>query len=119
MREIKMNEGIKTILYPVNDVNRAKKLFNQLLDSKPHTDTPYYVGYKLGDQEIGLVPNGFSQGMTGPLGYYHVDDIRKSLQLIVSAGGKVLQEGRDVGGGKLAASVQDSEGNPIGLIQMP
>ena len=51
------------------------------------------------------------------MGYYHVDDIKKSLQLIVSAGGKVLQEVRDVGGSRQVASVQDAEGNPIGLIQ--
>lgn len=112
-----MNEGIKTILYPVKDIDRAKTLFNQLLERQPHTDNPYYVGYSLGDEEIGLVPNGVDQGTTGPVGYYHVDDIKKSLQLIVSAGGKVIQEVRDVGGSRLVASVQDAEGNPIGLIQ--
>jgi predicted enzyme related to lactoylglutathione lyase len=57
--------------------------------------------------------------MTCTLGYYHVDDLKVSLQLIVSAGGKILQEVRDVGRGKLVASVQDAEGNPIGLIQEP
>ena len=86
-----MNEGIKTILYPVKDIDRAKTLFNQLLERQPHTDNPYYVGYSLGDEEIGLVPNGVDQGTTGPVGYYHVDDIKKSMQLIVSAGGKVIQ----------------------------
>jgi predicted enzyme related to lactoylglutathione lyase len=114
-----VNQGITTVIYPVKDLVRAKKLFSELLASEPYADMPYYVGYKLGDQEIGLDPNGFYQGMTGPVGYYTVDDIRSSLQLIIDAGGKVLQQVRDVGGGKQIATVQDTEGNAIGLIQMP
>ena len=51
--------------------------------------------------------------------FYHVDDIRKSLKLLVDAGAKTIQEIKDVGGGKLIASVKDENGNIIGLIQMP
>jgi hypothetical protein len=29
-------------------------------------------------QNVGLDPNGHSKGMTGPVGYRHVDDIGKS-----------------------------------------
>ena len=42
---------------------------------------PYYVGYKVGNQDIGLDPNGFNQGMTGPICYYHVSDIRKTYKV--------------------------------------
>jgi predicted enzyme related to lactoylglutathione lyase len=34
-------------------------------------------------------------------------------------GGRVTQEVRDVGGGKLIASVADADGNVIGLLQPP
>jgi predicted enzyme related to lactoylglutathione lyase len=114
-----MNRGIETVLYPVKDIDRAKKMFSRLLNIEPHTDNSYYVGYKMGNMEIGLVPNGFDQGMTGPLCYYTVTDIRESRQLLLDAGGKVVQDIRDVGGGKLIASIQGPEGNVIGLIQMP
>ena len=43
-------------------------------------DEAYYVGFSIGGQEVGLDPNGHSQGMTGPVGYWHVDDIKESLQ---------------------------------------
>ena len=33
-------------------------------------DEPYYVGYKVAGQDVGLDHNGHSQGMTGPLGYW-------------------------------------------------
>ena len=114
-----MNQGIKTIIYPVKDLERAKKTFNELLGIKPYADAPYYVGYRIGDQEIGLDPNGNHQGLTGPIGYYHVSDIKQSLQSLVDAGSKVIQEVKDVGGGRLIASVRAPEGNIIGLLQNP
>ena len=80
---------------------------------------PYYVGFKVGDQEIGLDPNGHNKGMTGPVGYWEVNDIKKSLQLLLDAGAQMQQEVKDVGGGKLTASVKDADGNIIGLIQSP
>ncbi|HYT34103.1 MAG TPA: hypothetical protein VEL69_03650, partial [Ktedonobacteraceae bacterium] len=59
-------------------------------------------------------PNGHKAGMTG---YYHVNDIKKSLQLLLDAGAQPQQEVKDVGGGRLFASVKDADGNIIGLIQ--
>ena len=114
-----MNKGIRTIIYPVREVAKAKKLYNTLLGIKPFMDEAWYVGYKVGDQEIGLDPNGHKQGMTGPVGYVHVEDIRTSLRDLLSNGALALQEIREVGGGKLTATVKDPDGNLIGLIQMP
>ncbi len=57
--------------------------------------------------------------MTGPVSYWHVDDIEMRVKTLVEAGGRVTQEVRDVGGGKLIASVADADGNVIGLLQPP
>ncbi len=57
--------------------------------------------------------------MTGPVGYWHVNDIKKTLQLLLDAGAQAQQEVKDVGGGKLVASVKDADGNVTGLIQSP
>ena len=51
--------------------------------------------------------------------YWHVDDIKESLQLLLDDGAESLQEVKDVGGGKLIASAKDADGNIIGLIQSP
>jgi predicted enzyme related to lactoylglutathione lyase len=114
-----MNEGFTTIIYPVRDISQAKKLYNQLLGVQPMMDEPYYVGYRLGNQDIGLDPNGFKQGMTGATTYYQVSDIKQSLQSLSEAGAQVVHEARDVGGGKLVAVAKDMDGNMLGLIQMP
>ena len=114
-----MDQGIRTVIYPVKDIAQAKTLYSQLLGIEPFMDEAYYVGFKVGDQEIGLDPNGHNQGMTGPVGYYHVNDIKKSLQLLLDAGARAQQEVKDVGRGKLIASVKDTDSNIIGLIQLP
>jgi predicted enzyme related to lactoylglutathione lyase len=57
--------------------------------------------------------------LTGPVGYHHVTDIKKSVQILLEAGGHVQQAIKDVSGGKLIAIVKDSDGNMIGFIQMP
>jgi predicted enzyme related to lactoylglutathione lyase len=114
-----MNKGIQTIIYPVKDIDRAKALYSQLLGVAPYMDEPYYVGFNVGGQDIGLDPHGYTKGMTGPIGYYHVDDINKSLQSLLDAGAQTQQAVKDVGGGKLIASVKDADGHTIGLIQLP
>ncbi len=109
-----MNQGVKTVIYPVKDIARAKALFRELLGVEPYADAPYYVGFKVGDQDIGLDPNGHTEGMTA---YYHVDDIQKSLRCLLDAGATQVQEIKDVGGGRLIASVKDENGSIIGLVQ--
>jgi predicted enzyme related to lactoylglutathione lyase len=49
--------------------------------------------------------------------YYQVDDIHKSLQSLLDCGAAQVQAIKDVGGGKLIASVKDADGNIIGLMQ--
>lgn len=109
-----MNKGVKTIIYPSKDMNQAKSLFRQLLGVEPYADQPYYVGFKIGDQDIGLVPGNPEAGMTA---FYHVDDIKNSLQILVDGGAGIIQEIKNVGGGRLIASLKDKDGNIIGLIQ--
>lgn len=109
-----MNKGVKTVLYPVKDMTQAKTLFRKLLEVEPYADQPYYVGFKVGDQDIGLVPKGNDGGMTA---FYHVDDIKKSLQILQDAGLEIVQAIKDVGQGRLVASAKDQDGNLIGLVQ--
>lgn len=111
-----MNQGIKTIIYPVKDLEKSKALFTALLGIDPYTATPYYVGYRIGDQEIGLDPNGHQFGMTC---YYEVDDISQSVQDLQNTGAQILNNIQDVGGGKLTAVLQDANNNIIGFIQSP
>ncbi|GAA1236666.1 VOC family protein [Kitasatospora nipponensis] len=108
---------VKTIVYPVGDLTRAKAFFGALLGTQPYMDEVYFVGYHVDGREIGLDPNGHRQGMTGPVCYWHVADIRESLQRLLVAGATLRQDVIDVGGGKLTALAVDADGNIIGLVQ--
>ena len=114
-----MTTGLQTIVYPVKDVAGAKSLFGALLGVTPYADEPYYVGYKAAGQDIGLDPNGHAKGMTGPVPYWHVDDIAATLAALVTAGAETLQDVQDVGGGRKIAFLKDTDGNMIGLLQDP
>ncbi len=109
----------KTVLYPVKDLDKAKALFAALFGAEPHADAPYYVGFSVDGAEIGLVPNGHDQGMTGPVPFFDVDDVSVTLGALQAAGAKVVQEPTAVGGGLLVAKVMDADGNEIGLRQPP
>ena len=114
-----MTSGMKTVIYPVTDLAQAKTIYTALLGVEPYADAAYYVGFRTGDQELGLDPQGHSQGLTAPIGYWEVDDITASLKLLTDAGAEVVREPTDVGGGKLIASVKDADGNVTGLMQSP
>ncbi len=114
-----MASGITAIIYPVKDPAKAKQLYGKLLGVAPNMDEAYYVGFRVGDLDVGLDPHGHSRGMTGPVGYWQVDDIKASLDQLLGAGAEEQQAIRDVGGGKLIATVKDADGNVIGLMQLP
>jgi len=110
-------EGAKTLLHPVSDLAAAKAVYTALLGQEPQSDAPYYVGYEVAGQQIGLVPGGGSQGMTGPVAYWHVSDIEAKLAEVTAAGATVKDAPRDVGGGRLVATFADPDGNVLGLLQ--
>jgi predicted enzyme related to lactoylglutathione lyase len=114
-----MTTGMKTVVYPVRDAAAAREYYRTLLGVDPHSDTPYYVGFTVGGQEIGLDPHGHAKGMTGPVGYWHVDAVRPTVDRLVAAGAELAGEVTDVGGGTLMATLTDPDGNVLGLIQKP
>jgi len=110
-------QGIKTVLHPVSDLTKAKAVYTALLGIEPQTDSPYYVGYDVAGQHIGLVPSGGPQSLTSPVAYWHVPDIEAKLAEVTAAGATVKEAAHDVGGGRLVAAFTDSDGNVLGLVQ--
>lgn len=110
---------MKLFVYPVRDLAASKALYSKLLGIEPYADEAYYVGFRVDDQEIGLDPNAHSRGVTTPIGYVEVSDISASLESLLGAGAQVQQDVHDVGEGKLIATVEDADGNILGLMQSP
>jgi len=110
-------QGIKTVLHPVSDLAKAKAVYSALLGVPPMADESYYVGFEAGGQHVGLVPDGGPQGLTSPVAYWEVPDIEAKLAEVTAAGATVKDSPRDVGGGRLVATVTDPDGNVLGLLQ--
>lgn len=109
--------SLGSIIYPVSDLDAAKKLFGTLLGVEPHTDTPYYVGYNVNGLEIALNPHGHAQGLKGSVPFWTVPDVAAAVAELTAAGATVTQDTQDVGGGAITAALVDADGNAIGLIQ--
>jgi predicted enzyme related to lactoylglutathione lyase len=109
-------QGAQTILHPVTDLEKSKPVYAALLGVEPTADSPYYVGFEAAGQQIGLVPNS---DMTAPIAHWHVTDLEDRIKAITEAGGTLKSEPRDVGGGRLVATVTDPDGNVLGLLQDP
>jgi predicted enzyme related to lactoylglutathione lyase len=111
--------GVKTILHPVTDLEKAKAVYTALLGVEPMADSPYYVGYEAEGQQIGLVPGpgAQAQGLTSPTAYWHVADIEAKLAEVTAAGATIKDAPREVAAGRLVATFTDADGNVLGLIQ--
>ncbi len=110
-------QGIKTVLHPVSDLDKAKAVYAALLGIEPQTDGEYYVGFDTAGQHIGLLPGGGPQGITSPVAYWEVADIEAKLAELTAAGATVQEPAHDVGGGRLVATFTDPDGNVLGLLQ--
>jgi predicted enzyme related to lactoylglutathione lyase len=115
-KEPPVSPDLKTIIFPVKDLAQAKTLYGSLLGQEPVMDEPYYVQFNAGDQEIGLDPNGHGKGMSGPVPYWHVEDIKATVAQLLAAGATEQQAVNDVGG-RLIATLTDADGNTVGLTQ--
>ncbi|WP_374456781.1 VOC family protein [Nocardioides sp.] len=105
-----------TIVIPTPDLAAATAFYTVAWGTEPHTDTPYYVGFNLDGQEIGLNPNGERDRMAGPVVYWQTDDLAAKVAEVEAAGGTVVRPVREVGGGTSLALMTDPAGNQVGFI---
>jgi predicted enzyme related to lactoylglutathione lyase len=103
------------VVFGVGDLAVAKALYTAVLGTEPYVDSAYYVGYRVGDVEIGLDPNAARQGTTTPITYWTTDDVEARVAELVAAGATVQRPPADVGGGFLVAVLADADGNLLGL----
>lgn len=111
--------GLRTAVYYVNDIDKAKIWYSSVLGVAPYFDEPFYVGFNVGGFELGLHPDeGRSKG-EGQVAYWGVEDADASLKRLIKLGGTAYEELQDVGGGIKVAAVKDPFGNVFGVIENP
>lgn len=115
----KILKGLRTVIYGVTDLDRAKKWYADALGIEPYFDMPFYVGFNVGGYELGLDPNAGATGAGGCTAYWGVDDIVKAVAHMESTGATVQSPVNEVGEGIKVASVLDPFSNHIGIIENP
>jgi predicted enzyme related to lactoylglutathione lyase len=113
--------GLRTVIYKVSDLDRAKAWYSETFGTAPYFDMPFYVGFNVGGFELGLDPDVETQapGPGGSVAYWGVSDLRAMLADLEARGIAVRSPIQDVGEGILVAAISDPFGNTIGLIENP
>jgi predicted enzyme related to lactoylglutathione lyase len=112
-------QGIKTVLHPVSDLATAKAVYAALLGVPPQADESYYVGFEARGPAHRAGAGRWTAGHASPVAYWHVPDIEAKLAEVTAAGATLKEPARNVGGGRLVATVTDPDGNVLGLLQDP
>lgn len=116
-----MFQGLRTVIYGVADIDKAKQWYSEALGFGPYFDEPFYVGFNVGGYELGLDPNAapVSKASAGVVAYWGVEDITAEFTRLLALGAKEHGAVREVGGGISVATVLDPFGNILGLIHNP
>ena len=115
-----MIKGLRTVIYKVDDLARAKRWYASVLGFEPYFDEPFYVGFNVGGYELGLDPDG--EGVVrgnNAIAYWGVGDIREAYGKLLEAGAETVSEPAEVGGEIRVATVRDPFGNEFGIIENP
>ena len=110
--------GLRTAIYPVDDLDRAKHWYEQVVGAKPYFDEAFYVGFSVGGFELGLLPDG-TPGVSGPQPLWGVADVQVEFKRLLALGATELEPVTEVGGGIKVAAVRDPFGNRLGIIENP
>ncbi len=113
--------SIRTVIYKVGDLATAKTFYAAALARQPYFDEPFYAGFDVDGQELGLDPDVAQQppGPGGTVAYWKVSDIHAVwTRLTTELGGRGVEEPHSVGDAILTAVVADPFGNLVGLIQI-
>ena len=110
--------GLRTVIYPVTDLEAAKRWYTKVVGHAPYFDQPFYVGFTVGGFELGLIPDG-TPGTAGPQPLWGVADATAEYQRLLGLGATALNEVTEVGEGIKVGAVVDPFGNHLGIIENP
>ena len=115
-----MIKGLRTVVYPVDDLAAARDWYAKAFETAPYFDEPFYVGFAIGGFELGMIPaDKFKAAKAGSMVYWGVDDIEAETDRLVGLGATVHGAIEDVGEGIQTVELADPFGNLLCLILNP
>lgn len=111
--------GLRTVIYPVHDLETAKRWWSTLLGIAPYFDQPFYVGFDVGGYELALDPHGHAESGAGPVVYWGVEDVEQAAAAMLKAGATTRSSVTDHGGGIRTTTLTAPDGTLVGVIENP
>ncbi|NLV25899.1 MAG: VOC family protein [Methanomicrobiales archaeon] len=126
MIQSQMILGLSAVIYYVSDLDIAKKWYTVFLGVSPFFENQEFVEFHIGrsKHELFLIDKRYagkniSPDPSGPIVYWHTDDVKTTLEKLISLGAKVYEPFRGHNGGYSTASVVDPFGNILGIMFHP
>lgn len=115
-----MFKGLRTTIYQVSELGKAKAWYENALGVAPYFDEPFYVGFDVAGFELGLQAQAPAmQPVENVVAYWGVDDAQAACDHLLALGASLHGAVQDVGGGIKVATVRDPFGNVFGVIDNP
>ena len=88
--------------------------------TEPYFDEPFYVGYTIGGNELGLQPAAHEERKAENVAaYWGVENVDEEYQRFIDLGAVENEPPQNVRGDIIVATVKDPWNNVIGLIYNP
>jgi predicted enzyme related to lactoylglutathione lyase len=112
--------GLRTTIYKVNDIEKAKEWYSKAFQTEPYFDMPFYIGFNIGGYELGLQPEENQIVKSDAVvSYWGVDNVEETFEFFIQLGATRHEEPQNVGGDIIIATLKDPWDNVIGLIYNP
>lgn len=117
-----MFQGLRTVIYHVSDLDKAKAWYSEVVGKAPYFDQPFYIGFNVGGFELGLdpaAPPSTTPAESSAVAYWGVSDIGAAVARLIELGAHERSAIEAVGDGIRVAVVTDPFGNAVGVIENP
>ena len=127
-----MFRGFATISFYADDLAAARDWYTELLGVEAYyafpepPAAPAYIEFRVGDDgdELGFIdrryaPSGASNTPGGAVLFWHVDDLRATVEKLLAMGATEYEALTERDAGFATASVVDPFGNVLGVMHNP
>lgn len=115
--------GLRTAAYSARHLAAAKAWYTEVLGMAPYFDQPFYVGFKVGGYEFGIMREDDATpdraAIPAGIAYWGVTDAAAAYERLIGLGARPHEPVQDVGEGIKVATVRDPFGNILGVIENP
>ena len=108
--------NLKTLIYQVENLDKAKAWYTDVLEAPPYFDKQFSVGFSAFGCELDLIA-GATEAPKKPWlwPYFGLTDAQAEYDRLIKLSGAALEPPHEVGGGIVVDTVSD----PFGVIKNP